>query len=236
MTTSLGKFGLALAGLVLAMGFDLLAGAAPALAQGLEQQIEDALKPKPQPFLTRGLGAPTRSLNDPKSDARAADEQQFINRLRTRSIAVEPTGPGQAAPPAPAIAAEDRAKIVEIVKEKPKIDLEIYFDYNSAVISPRAVPQLVALGNVLSKADYKGTVFFINGHTDAAGTPEYNHGLSQRRADSVRRMLIEQYKLAPDTLIAVGFGKEQLKDPANPMADQNRRVQIVNTEMKAAGR
>jgi flagellar motor protein MotB len=49
-------------------------------------------------------------------------------------------------------------------------------------------------------------------------------------------MLIDQYHLAPDTLIAVGFGKEQLKNPANPLADENRRVEIANTQMKAAGR
>jgi outer membrane protein OmpA-like peptidoglycan-associated protein len=61
----------------------------------------------------------------------------------------------------------------------------------------------------------KGSVFFINGHTDAAGSADYNQALSQRRANSVRRMLIEQYKLAPDTLIAAGFGKGSQK-PSQP--------------------
>ena len=60
-------------------------------------------------------------------------------------------------------------------------------------------------------------------------------GLKTR--DELRRMLIEQYKLTPDTLIAVGFGKEQLKNAANPFAGENRRVQIVNTTVRAtAGR
>ncbi len=45
---------------------------------------------------------------------------------------------------------------------------------------------------------------------------------------------IEQYKLASDTLIAAGFCKEQLKNPANPLSEENRRVQIVNTAMQAA--
>ena len=61
--------------------------------------------------------------------------------------------------------------------------------------------------------------------------------LSQRRANSVRRVLIEQYRLAPDTLIAAGFGKEQLRNPGNPLGEENRRVQIVNTTVQAtAGR
>jgi outer membrane protein OmpA-like peptidoglycan-associated protein len=221
MIKQTGMFVSLVAGLALAFGV----GAASAQNNELQQKIENSLQPKSQPGLTRSLGGgTTRSLNDPK----AAEQQQFINKLRTRSIAIEATAP---------VEPEERAKIAEIVKEKPSIDLEIYFDYNSAEIGPKALPALIALGNVLSKDDFKGTVFFINGHTDAAGSPEYNQGLSARRAASVRRVLIEQYKLAPDTLVAVGFGKEQLKIPGNPLAPENRRVQIVNTEVKAqAGR
>ena len=47
-------------------------------------------------------------------------------------------------------------------------------------------------------------------------------------------MLIEQYRLAPDTRIAVGFGKEQLKNPAKPLGEENRRVQIVNITVRAS--
>jgi len=216
----IGKFTLAGAALAIGLG--------AALAQtSLENQINNSLQPKGGSGLTRGLGGGnTRSISAP--DPKAAEQQKFIHQLRTRSISVEP-----AAPPAP----EERAKIVEIIKEKPSIDLEIYFDYNSAEIGPKALPALIALGNVLSKEGFKGTVFFINGHTDAAGSPEYNQGLSQHRAEAVRKVLIEQYKLAPDTLVAVGFGKEQLKNPGQPLAPENRRVQIVNTEVKAqAGR
>jgi outer membrane protein OmpA-like peptidoglycan-associated protein len=220
MLNLIGKF--TLAGVALAIGL----GAA--LAQtSLENQINNALQSKGGSGLTRGLGGNTRSISAP-ADPKAAEQQKFINQLRTRSISVEPS-----APPAP----EERAKIAEIVKEKPSIDLEIYFDYNSYIVGPKALPALIALGNVLSKDDFKGTVFFINGHTDAAGGPEYNQGLSQRRAEAVRKVLIEQYKLAPDTLVAVGFGKEQLKNAGQPLAPENRRVQIVNTEVKAqAGR
>lgn len=187
-------------------------------AQSLEDKIGSALQAK-QP-LTRSLSA----APDPK----AAAEKQVVDRLRVRSISVEPTQPPTA---------EERAQIADIARDKPAIDLEILFEYNSAEISPKAVPALVALGNALSRQDLKGSVFFINGHTDAAGSADYNQALSQRRAASVRRMLIEQYKLTPDTLIAVGFGKEQLKNAANPFAGENRRVQIVNTTVRAtAGR
>ena len=183
-------------------------------AQSLEDKIGTALKAK-QPL--------TRSLNA-APDPKAVAEKHVVDRLRTRSISVEP---------AQAPNAEERSQIAEIARDKPAIDLEILFEYNSAEISPKAVPALVALGNALLRQDLKGSVFFINGHTDAAGSADYNQALSQRRANSVRWMLIEQYKLAPDTLISVGFGKEQLKNPAKPLGEENRRVQIVNTTVRA---
>jgi outer membrane protein OmpA-like peptidoglycan-associated protein len=216
----------AYAGLVVAMALTAFAigAVAPALAQSLEQQIDSALKSDKRSTMTRSL---TQPLNTGETDRKAAGERRFIDLLRSRSIAIEPSEPASA---------EERIKIIEIAGDKPRIDLEIYFDYDSAAVGAKAVPTLIALGNVLSKPDYAGAIFFINGYTDAKGSAEYNLGLSQRRAAAVRRVLIEQFKLPADTLIATGFGKEQLKLPDQPFADQNRRVQIVNTEQKAAGR
>jgi outer membrane protein OmpA-like peptidoglycan-associated protein len=231
MTQAIRKFGMTVA--AVALGLVL---AAPVSAQSLQDQISNALKaqnpPPPAGGMTRGL-----TVQRP-ADPNSPDQQKFINTLRTRSISIEPTTPASSNTPPQAIviAPEEKAKIVEIVASKPKIDLEIYFDYNSWVVGPKALPALIALGNVLSNPDFKGTVFFINGYTDARGSPDYNQVLSQHRADAVRRILVDQYHLAPDTLIAVGFGKEQLKMPDQPYADQNRRVQIVNTEMKGAAK
>lgn len=185
----------------------------PLCAQSLEDRIGAALKPNAP--LTRSLTA------DPKTTA----ERQVIDRLRTRSISVEPAAPPDG---------DERAQIANIARDKPAIDLDILFDYDSAEIPPTAVPALAALGTALSRQDLKGSVFLINGHTDAAGRADYNRALSQRRANAVRRMLIEQYKLAPDTLIAAGFGAEQPKNPGNPLSAENRRVQVVNTTVPAA--
>jgi outer membrane protein OmpA-like peptidoglycan-associated protein len=214
----------------------VLVGVLPVFAQSpdqkaLEEQIGNALKSQtPQAGgLTRGLVAV------PQPDAKTLDQQKFINSLRTRSIAVEPAAPGKAdgPPPVMPIAPEERARIADIASSKPQIDLEIYFDYKSSVVGPKALPALVALGNVLTRNEFADTIFLINGYTDARGSSEYNLQLSQQRAAAVRRVLIEQFHLPPDVLIAVGFGKENLKFPGQPFADQNRRVQIVNTEIKA---
>ena len=101
-------------------------------------------------------------------------------------------------------------------------------------IGTAAVPVLVKLGTALSDPSLKGSVYLINGYTDAAGSPDYNLALSQRRADAVRSMLIQQFQIPPTSLVAVGFGKEQLKNPADPLGNENRRVQIVNTNVTAS--
>jgi outer membrane protein OmpA-like peptidoglycan-associated protein len=181
-------------------------------AQSLEDKIGTALKSN---------AALTRSL---RVDPKTVTEKQIIDRLRSRSISVEPA----AAP-----STDERAMIADISRDKPAIDLDILFDYDSAELTPKAAPALAALGTALSRQDLKGSVFLINGHTDAAGRADYNQALSQGRANAVRRMLIEQHKLTPDTLIATGFGAEQLKNTTNPLSAENRRVQIVNTTIQA---
>jgi outer membrane protein OmpA-like peptidoglycan-associated protein len=178
----------------------------------LEDQIENALRPR------NGGNEITRGLPNP-TDPEAQDAAILINRLRTRSISIE-----------------DRDKIVEISKNLPKIDLDILFASNSAAIRAAAMPSLIALGNAIANGPFKDDVFFINGYADGRGDAKHNQKLSQRRADAVRQLLIEHYHLAPDALIAVGFGATQFKTPEDPFAPENRRVEIVNTTLSSGPR
>lgn len=113
-------------------------------------------------------------------------------------------------------------------KEVPAVDIEVFFEYDRADITPEGMKTLQVLGEALADPRLAGSRFIIAGHTDGRGTVAYNLALSQARAEAVRRWLIRTYRLAPQNLIARGFGKSQFKDPANPLADQNRRVQIIN--------
>ena len=102
------------------------------------------------------------------------------------------------------------------------------FEYNSDHIASKAVPQVTALGDALSSADLKGGTFILAGHTDAKGSETYNQGLSERRAEAVRRFLLEKYVIDASTIVTVGYGKTQLKNPSEPFASENRRVQVIN--------
>jgi outer membrane protein OmpA-like peptidoglycan-associated protein len=117
---------------------------------------------------------------------------------------------------------------------KPAVDLhDIYFEFDSATISPEAMPQLRELGAALSDPRLAGASFTIGGHTDATGTDAYNTRLSQRRAEAVRRFLAENYTIPSANLHPIGYGKHQPKNKADVFAAENRRVEIVNETPRA---
>ena len=93
---------------------------------------------------------------------------------------------------------------------------------------PEALPSLNELGKALTDPKLKGASILIAGHTDAKGSADYNLALSQRRAASVADFLIKTYHVDKGRLSVIGFGEEQLKNKEDPLADENRRVQIVN--------
>jgi outer membrane protein OmpA-like peptidoglycan-associated protein len=193
-------------------------GAGPASAQDknvTEDQILRALAPEKKP-LTRGLSAGPQTTVDP---AAAASEGKLVQKFRGRSSR--------------SLSATEREEIAAVVKDKPKIDLEINFDYNSADISAKSLASVQALGRALTNNDLKGSTFVVAGHTDAAGSEGYNQDLSERRADSIKRYLVDKYGINGTDLVTVGYGKSKLKDPGQPLAEANRRVQVVNMENKA---
>lgn len=116
----------------------------------------------------------------------------------------------------------------------PSTDLEIYFDFNSAEITPQARASLEPLGSALSHPRLATYRFVLVGHTDGKGGAEFNQRLSERRAASVRDYLVAQYKIAPDRLDTYGRGKTALKNTQQPDAGENRRVQVINQGQTAA--
>jgi outer membrane protein OmpA-like peptidoglycan-associated protein len=196
-----------LASMILAAGLALPVGFGVSLAEDAPsaEQIIKALKPA---RVTRGV--PT----SPAEAAQRAEEERFVNSLRNRSTR--------------GITTTEREKIVSIAKTKPSMDIEINFDYDSATIGPKAQPQVAALGEALASADLSGRTFILAGHTDGKGGDSYNQGLSERRADAVRRFLAEKYGIKDSNLVTVGYGKTRLKNSADPFSGENRRVQVVN--------
>lgn len=202
-----------LAVVFLASGLAMASAHRPAKAEELSaQQIVDGLKVRK----TRSLILPSQQQQQ-QQPAMDAEDLAFVKRVRgqTRSLSFD-----------------DREKLAAIAPKRPNIDLEINFEYNSANLSPAAEPQLNSLGKALTSTELEGSVIMLGGHTDAKGGDEYNQRLSERRAEAVRRFLIENYRIPAANLVSAGYGKKGLKNTADPYAAENRRVEIVNMAEK----
>jgi outer membrane protein OmpA-like peptidoglycan-associated protein len=122
-----------------------------------------------------------------------------------------PPAPVAQAPPPPA---------------KKKIVLRsVHFDFDKATLKAEASPILDEAVQVLKQ---EGSVdIVVEGHTDSVGTDQYNVGLSRRRAETVRRYLVE-HGVASSRITAEGLGESKpvaSNDTAEGRA-QNRRVEL----------
>ena len=178
---------------------------ATGLAASAQTVSSDKILNALAPPVTRSLTAPKPSLSD--------SDQAFVDSLRhrTRSLSLD-----------------EADRVAAIAKEQPKINLEINFDYNSAAVTEKAEPQLTELGNALKSSRLENSIIVLSGHTDAKGGDDYNQKLSERRAEAVKKYLVEKFKISADNLSTVGYGKRDLKNKNEPFAAENRRVEIVN--------
>jgi len=113
------------------------------------------------------------------------------------------------------------------VQVKQKVDLNIPFEINSSSLKPEAQAQLAQLETALRKESLAGFRFLIAGHTDASGSADYNRRLSQARAETVKRFLVDR-GIDSDRLEITGSGEDELLLPDKPTDGRNRRVEIRN--------
>jgi outer membrane protein OmpA-like peptidoglycan-associated protein len=201
--------------IALGAALSMTAGLAVAGEVVSADQISKALQTKP---LTRGLSTGSQQIDT----ATQVKETKFVDGLRNRKTR--------------SLSLSEREEIAQIASSKPKIDLEIRFDYNSADISKDSTQAVQELGKALSQASLKGQTFVVAGHTDAVGGDEYNQGLSERRADTIKRYLTDKYGINGSDLVTVGYGETKPKDASTPTDPANRRVQVVNMETKTASK
>jgi peptidoglycan-associated lipoprotein len=102
----------------------------------------------------------------------------------------------------------------------------IYFEFDSAKLSDETLATLEAHGDFI--AENGNVEVRLEGHADERGSREYNIALGDRRAQSVRRVLLIQ-GASTDQIDTVSYGEEQ---PAMPGHDEeswaeNRRVELI---------
>jgi len=123
----------------------------------------------------------------------------------------------------------------EPVKEAPpaapkvidRLTLHINFDTAKSDIRKAAIPELEKAVAFVKK--YPNSKISVEGYTDNQGSDKYNLGLSDRRAQAVKKYLVDKGDVKADRITAMGKGK------ANPVGDnktekgrfENRRVEVL---------
>lgn len=117
------------------------------------------------------------------------------------------------------------AEPVVEVGEPVRVELDVKFDFNKSEVKEESQADIKALADFMSQ--YPQTSTTVEGHTDSVGSDAYNQGLSERRANAVRDVLVNRYGVAADRISSVGYGESR------PVADNgtdegravNRRVE-----------
>jgi outer membrane protein OmpA-like peptidoglycan-associated protein len=129
---------------------------------------------------------------------------------------------------------EDLVRVTDTPEEvRIELPADILFDFDKSDIRAAAQPALADTARIIreqAKADVR-----IEGHTDSKGSAEYNQGLSEQRASSVKSWLVEKEKLDKVGFTTTGLGATKPVAPNelpdgrdNPAGRQkNRRVEIV---------
>lgn len=131
--------------------------------------------------------------------------------------AVEPT-PEPA--PAPIVDTEP-----EPAPELVRVELDVKFDFDKSRVREESYSDIKNLADFMQQ--YPQTTTTVEGHTDSVGTDQYNQRLSERRAEAVRNVLVNEYGVQGNRVNSVGYGESR------PVADNsteegrqiNRRVE-----------
>jgi OOP family OmpA-OmpF porin len=139
----------------------------------------------------------------------------FMGGLRYQIFTPQPVPPA----PAPAPMAAAPAPV-------PAKTYLVFFDWDKSSLTPRAT---TIIAQAASDSKTAGTTTLdVSGYTDTSGTPTYNQGLSERRANAVAAQLVTDG--VPSSAIEIhAYGETHLLVPTGPgvREPQNRRVEIV---------
>ena len=122
---------------------------------------------------------------------------------------------------------QKRPPIAPQLSKLPQVRFDVVFDPDSSLIRPASYQTIGSIADALTDPKLRPYRYLIVDHVESAGRRDHNLILSQRRAESVRDVLVNTFKVSPKRLQALGLGEEQLQDVNRPAAPANARVQII---------
>lgn len=139
------------------------------------------------------------------------------------------------AAPRTRVSPQKRVKVQEFKRRPdlrraaPSIDIQsINFEFGSAEIPRSQYRKVEQIAQALKQLSQRrrGTRILIEGHTDGVGSNAANLALSERRAESLKRVLVREFGVSSRMLETVGYGEEYLLVPTQNENWQNRRVTL----------
>jgi outer membrane protein OmpA-like peptidoglycan-associated protein len=103
---------------------------------------------------------------------------------------------------------------------------QVFFDFNKSDVTAAAAKVIQQAADSVKAGNL--TRITVTGHTDTVGSAKYNQGLSERRADAVKKQLVAD-GVPTGEITTVGVGKTGLLVPTadGVREPQNRRAEIV---------
>ncbi len=133
-------------------------------------------------------------------------------------------------PGTPAGIKVDRTGCPVPLKKKVSINLKVKFDFDKASIKSVYEKHLQLVANFLEA--YPDTTATLEGHTDNRGTDKYNMNLSQKRAENVKKYLVNNFKIDPSRLATRAYGESRpvaTNDTDAGQAENRRVVATIKT-------
>ncbi len=137
---------------------------------------------------------------------------------------------------APPVERIERSYTLDQVRRSPalrervrRVDVDtITFEFGSWELSDEQARALTGVAEAINRAieQNPSEVFLIEGHTDAVGDELDNLTLSDRRAETVARLLTEIFDVPAENLTTQGYGEQYLKVNTQEPERENRRVTI----------
>lgn len=134
---------------------------------------------------------------------------------------------GDACPDTPMNYAVDNRGCPIPVEEVARVELMVNFDFDRSEVKPEYFDEIEEVTDFMEQ--YPDVVVELEGHTDWTGTEQYNQGLSERRANAVRQVMIDRFGISSGRITARGFGEGQpvASNETSAGRAQNRRVVTV---------
>jgi outer membrane protein OmpA-like peptidoglycan-associated protein len=121
----------------------------------------------------------------------------------------------------------NRPLIAPDLANLPTFTAQIQFDADTPIIQPASYQAVGRIADALVHASLLPYTFLIVGHVESnAKTREANAILSQRRADAIRDVLVNTFKISTKRLHPIGLVEEQFLDRARPTSAANGQLQI----------